>query len=1011
MSDIEVRLTADLEEALREVAGFRKEYGQMVKAVEKPLRQAKGLHELEGDIGRTAQAAEKARDRVRSLAVELAGAAKPSRELQQSYRQSVAELQRLERQEGIQVARLQQMRAQLQASGVDTRDLVNEQKRLRQELSGALSVGRADAAMTAARNALGVGEIESTQLKLVELRQQYRLVASDSSLSAKQRAEAESAYRKSVSQTLEQLRRLRGALEPGPSKADGQTALAKEAEAAATAARARAGLDAQRKLGVGVIRAEQMELLKLRQAMQLIKADGSLSATQRAEAEATYRRRVSETLGELRRLRAATAKQASQSEREAAAAEARQSRARQGIARVAAEQRQAAVAARRLALEQGRNTFGVTQVRAAQQELTTLRRQFDLLKSSGGLTTRELAMAMQNYKRRVAEAKAELKGLQGGGGSPSVPSGGLRAGALVRGGLAGLAAGVVIGGAAAGARTLEEADEVGRLDARLKLATKSQEEFNNAQVALDGIADDTQGQIGGLITLYSRLQRPLNDAGMQQQDALDVVEATALAMKISGASQADSDAAVRQFAQAMGSGVLRGDEFNSVMEQADRLAGALADSLGVTTGQLREMAAEGKLTSEVIVRGLQKELPKLREEVAQFAPELGAAWNRVFDEAGKAAGRKLKESGITDGVAGWLNDLAKGINSGSNLVKKAEKDLTSTQKAEASEREAVLKGHQGAIDRVRGQILADLKTSITEQQKILEKAGKQYDDAKKRQAAVTAEFRASTKEFSTTTPGTTPSFGAANAAKVSARQKLERGDTQGAIDDARKAVEILRQLREEGANEYGFAGVAKELEVIANKAAQVETDTQNVKIALAEMQIKSLREQADALADIKIGFGLDTSNLEELRAQMLEIAKGLAAQMVIPVKVVAPAEMGAPGVINTEVKLPGFANGTRSAPAGLAWVGERGPELINLQGGERIYTAQQSRALAAQQLDVSRNLPDVPGASPAVLQQGNPLADFGRVEFGLPGGGSAEVMVHKDSMADLLRLERRMRGN
>nr|WP_181854201.1 tape measure protein [Pseudomonas aeruginosa] len=100
---------------------------------------------------------------------------------------------------------------------------------------------------------------------------------------------------------------------------------------------------------------------------------------------------------------------------------------------------------------------------------------------------------------------------------------------------------------------------------------------------------------------------------------------------------------------AIASGVLRGEEFNTVLESSDRIAGALADSFGVTVGRLREMAAAGELTSEQIVIALRKELPKLREEMASFAPEIGAGLNRIFPNP-EYWGRRAKETGVVDWV-------------------------------------------------------------------------------------------------------------------------------------------------------------------------------------------------------------------------------------------------------------------------------------------------------------------------------------------------------------------------
>ncbi|WP_040277580.1 tape measure protein, partial [Pseudomonas aeruginosa] len=247
---------------------------------------------------------------------------------------------------------------------------------------------------------------------------------------------------------------------------------------------------------------------------------------------------------------------------------------------------------------------------------------------------------------------------------------------------------------------------------RLRLATRSQEEFNTAQIELDRIADDVQGDVGDLIGLYSRLQRPLRDAGMDQRAALETVEAVSLGLKIGGASAEESASVITQFSQAIASGVLRGEEFNTVLESSDRIAGALADSFGVTVGRLREMAAAGELTSEQIVIALRKELPKLREEMASFAPEIGAGLNRIFSETQKYWGRRAKETGVVDWVANQLNDVAKGINTANTLVKKGEGSLTATLAAEKARQEQIVKRQNDALKRAREQNVADLQSEV-----------------------------------------------------------------------------------------------------------------------------------------------------------------------------------------------------------------------------------------------------------------------------------------------------------
>ena len=183
------------------------------------------------------------------------------------------------------------------------------------------------------------------------------------------------------------------------------------------------------------------------------------------------------------------------------------------------------------------------------------------------------------------------------------------------------------------------ADSYNLMNARLKLATSSQEEFNTAQTELRRIAVDTQTPLESLATLYQRISRPLKEAGRSQKDILSVTEAVATSFRVSGASAQEAENGVIQFAQALGAGALRGDEFNSVAEQAPRLMQALADSLNVPIGSLKEMAAQGLLTADVVTSALVEQLAVLRTEAESLPETVGGAMTALSDRWSEAVGQ------------------------------------------------------------------------------------------------------------------------------------------------------------------------------------------------------------------------------------------------------------------------------------------------------------------------------------------------------------------------------------
>ena len=206
------------------------------------------------------------------------------------------------------------------------------------------------------------------------------------------------------------------------------------------------------------------------------------------------------------------------------------------------------------------------------------------------------------------------------------------------------------------------ADQSKQMEASLRLAYRTQEEFNRAMSDVRRIADENGASLESVTNLYTRLTPALKGAGRSQSEIGKVTEAVTKALRISGASAAESSAAITQFGQALGAGALRGDEFNSIAEQAPRLMQALADSLGVPVGKLREMAAAGQLTAEVVTDALIQQLPKLKVEFEQLGDTFGTAGERLSNAAVEMVGAFDKMTGASSKATKGMNDLAAAMN-------------------------------------------------------------------------------------------------------------------------------------------------------------------------------------------------------------------------------------------------------------------------------------------------------------------------------------------------------------
>lgn len=198
------------------------------------------------------------------------------------------------------------------------------------------------------------------------------------------------------------------------------------------------------------------------------------------------------------------------------------------------------------------------------------------------------------------------------------------------------AAGVI----AAGKAIFRTADEVANLEARLKIATSTTAEYNAAQIETVNIANRSAATISDTVNLYARLSVALRETGVAQRDVFQLTETINKAFVVSGATAIEASNAIRQLAQGMASGVLRGEEYNAISEQGDRVIQALADSLKKTRGELRAMANDGKLTTEIVTNALLSQANVIENQYSEFPVTvarsitlMGNAWTGYISEA------------------------------------------------------------------------------------------------------------------------------------------------------------------------------------------------------------------------------------------------------------------------------------------------------------------------------------------------------------------------------------------
>lgn len=213
------------------------------------------------------------------------------------------------------------------------------------------------------------------------------------------------------------------------------------------------------------------------------------------------------------------------------------------------------------------------------------------------------------------------------------------------------------------AKVVQITDKYAGLQGRLSLVTNSTEELTTAQNELYDIAQRSRVGYDTTIDLYTRLARSTKDSlAPSQKDLLTVTEAINKALIVSGSAGESANAALIQLGQGMGSGTLRGEELNSVLEQTPRLAQMIADGMGITVGQLRSLGQEGKLTSRAVFEALlsqaetiDKEFSRMPITVEQSMTLMRNAFDRVVVEANQASEATTTLSGTFSDFATWVD--------------------------------------------------------------------------------------------------------------------------------------------------------------------------------------------------------------------------------------------------------------------------------------------------------------------------------------------------------------------
>ena len=205
---------------------------------------------------------------------------------------------------------------------------------------------------------------------------------------------------------------------------------------------------------------------------------------------------------------------------------------------------------------------------------------------------------------------------------------------------------------------LDTADAMQSVNSQVRQVTSSETEYLAVQRQLLDVANNTRTSLESTGRLYVSTSRALKDYGYTQQEILKFTEATNNAMTIGGVGAQQRSAALLQLSQALGSGVLQGDEFKSISEAAPILLDTIAEYMGKSRKEIKKLGSEGKLTADVIFKAISGASEKFGEQAAKMPMTMGQALTVFSNNWQSMVSKLLNDSGAMSGIASVIKLIA-----------------------------------------------------------------------------------------------------------------------------------------------------------------------------------------------------------------------------------------------------------------------------------------------------------------------------------------------------------------
>lgn len=451
-----------------------------------------------------------------------------------------------------------------------------------------------------------------------------------------------------------------------------------------------------------------------------------------------------------------------------------------------------------------------------------------------------------------------------------------------------------VGLAIAGAFTIETArrlieigDQMNTLQARVARLSPSVDAAKESMKALSAIASQTGNSLSDTERLWETLTSALKETGATNSQILSLTDTLQKIGTIGGSSAEEMSNALRQFGQSIAGGVVRAEEFNSILEQMPELARQIAAGLGISIGQLRQRMLEGKLTAQDALNAIQKQSESVNAEFDKMPVSVDRAKNSL-DVAFKNAISDLNQAiGLTSTLAGLMQNVADNLNYYNNnagdagrmpklieLQKKYNDELKEGRKwYDFSDKDWEIRRGQAAFELKRvEQEIASIRAKAANEAKNnqgFKSASTNGDDAATQKLVKNSERRLALAKLEGEARARLQAQYDASDAGITDQKRVKA--LQDEYAETYRVTEARKQSNKEGKQS------ASQAESIAQKLEALKQQSQLSADSTGELS----REQAMLNAELSLGKGATQAQIQQARqyaATKWDTANAIKAQ-------------------------------------------------------------------------------------------------------------------------------------